>query len=86
MEYMFYYAEAFNGDLSRWDVSSNTDMKYMFYKASSYNQDLCAWADSFPYSSAPNIFADSGCTFEGTPQLDQRGPFCASSSCANRRG
>ncbi|KAL3757568.1 hypothetical protein ACHAWU_001339 [Discostella pseudostelligera] len=88
MSWMFYDADAFNGDLSSWDVSSVTTMDGMFSGANAFNQDLCAWADIFPYSSAADIFTNSGCTFDGAPQLDQRGPFCASSSCTavRRRG
>ena len=57
-------------------------MGWMFNGATSYNQDLGAWADRFPYDGfAANIFAGSGCTFQDDPQLDERGPFCAS-SCA----
>ncbi|KAL3756833.1 hypothetical protein ACHAWU_001345 [Discostella pseudostelligera] len=81
MKSMFENALAFNGDLSSWDVSSVVDMTEMFRGADTFNQDLCAWADIFPYSSASNIFTNSGCTYDDTPQLDQGGPFCASSSC-----
>jgi surface protein len=82
MSRMFYGTYAFNGDLSSWDVSSVTDMSWMFCEANAFNQDLCAWAGSFPYSSATNIFSNSGCTFKGTPQSSvPPGPFCASSSC-----
>ena len=50
----------------------------MFSGANSFNQDLCSWGDDFPYTAARHIFYGSGCTFQDTPQLDQRGPFCAS--------
>ena len=73
----------FNGDLSNWDVSSDTLlMDRMFYDNEAFNQDLCAWGDKFPYVNADgniasDIFAESGCTFQDTPHLDKRGPFCA---------
>lgn len=40
---MFYMASAFNGDVSRWDVSSVTDMQDMFAGASAFNQNLHSW-------------------------------------------
>ena len=78
---MFLGAISFNDDLSSWDVSFVTDMTSMFEGATSFGQDLCNWGDKFPYSSSSNIFLESGCTDRTQPSLDQRGPFCASSSC-----
>jgi len=43
MSYMFSRAEAFNGDISAWDVSSVTDMSYMFNGANNFNQVISAW-------------------------------------------
>ena len=40
---MFYGAGAFNGDLSKWDVSRLKDMTHMFYNAYSFNGDLSKW-------------------------------------------
>jgi hypothetical protein len=60
-------------------------MSWMFGYATAFNQDLCPWADKFPYNSASEIFTGSCCTFGGTPQSDQRGPFCASSYCTSVR-
>jgi surface protein len=40
---MFYFARAFNGDLSTWDVSSIADLSGMFSGASSFNGDLGTW-------------------------------------------
>ena len=43
MSQMFSYATSFNGDLSKWDVSSVKDMSSMFLAASSFNRDLSSW-------------------------------------------
>ena len=41
---IFKMANSFNADLSKWDVSSVTEMCFMFYDASSFAQTLCgAW-------------------------------------------
>jgi len=76
---MFIGAKSFNQDLSNWDVSSVIDMNTMFAGATSFNQNLCAWRDNFPYDNANEIFSSTGCTYQDTPQLENRGPFCASS-------
>jgi len=76
---MFFGATSFNRDLSSFDTSSVTDMSFMFASASSFNQDLCSWQDTFPYTAKiAVIFLDSNCTYQDTPQEDERGPFCAS--------
>lgn len=75
---MFWGCEAFNIDISGWDLSSVDDVKNMFEGASNFNQNLCAWRDDFPYDEADDIFKDSGCKFEDTPQRGDKGPFCAS--------
>jgi len=43
MSVMFQNAEAFNQDISSWDVSNVTDMNSMFWYASSFNRDLSNW-------------------------------------------
>eukprot|EP00984_Skeletonema_dohrnii_P028369 scaffold18345_cov76-Skeletonema_dohrnii-CCMP3373.AAC.1 len=79
MNWMFMRASKFNGDISSWNTSAVTYMEEMFRGASSFNQNLCSWKDDFPYDKATDIFVDSGCTFLGKPQVEQQGPFCASS-------
>merc|ERR1712032_1004381 len=43
MANMFNSATSFNADLSKWDVSSVTDMDAMFYCASLFDGDLSKW-------------------------------------------
>ena len=43
MNYMFYDADSFNGDLSGWDVSSVTSMISLFFGADSFNGSLSGW-------------------------------------------
>merc|ERR1712032_216324 len=43
MNKMFFYAKAFNGDISKWGVSRMTDMRGMFSEAASFNADLSKW-------------------------------------------
>ena len=38
-----YRLEAFNGDISKWDVSKVSDMLSMFSGATSFNQDISEW-------------------------------------------
>ena len=40
---MFSSATAFNGDISKWDVSRVTDMSRMFLSAESFNGDISKW-------------------------------------------
>ena len=78
MDSMFSGATSFNIDVSSFDISSVSHMSYMFSGASSYNQDLCAWQDYFSYSAdTSNIFTNSNCTYQDTPQEAQNGPFCS---------
>ena len=37
------WASSFNGDLSKWDVSSVDNMYHMFDHASSFNSDISKW-------------------------------------------
>ncbi len=61
---MFYEANAFNGDLSNWDVSLMTNLRYMFYKTPSFTGNLSNWNVSsvtdmtYMFSSADNFNSD----------------------------
>ena len=43
MQFMFWNASAFNGDISSWDTAAVTNMGFMFYFASAFNQNLSGW-------------------------------------------
>ena len=78
MRLMFQGASSFNQDVSNFNTSSVNRMNMMFYGAKSFNQDLCDWQDTFPYIAYDDIFTNSGCTYQDTPNETQKGPFCAS--------
>ena len=64
---IFYYKRNFNGDISRWDVSSVNDMDYMFIDASAFNQNLKKWYVSF-ISTDPKSFSN------GSPLTEKNEP------------
>jgi surface protein len=79
MSQMFANAQKYNQDLSMWDISAVKNMDRMFHGAQVFNQNLCAWGSNsgdFPYSAAKDIFSDTAC--EDSPNVDTKGPFCAS--------
>lgn len=84
MSLMFANAQKYNQDLSMWDISAVKNMDRMFHGAQVFNQDLCAWGSGsssgggFPYSATKDIFSDTACMFEDSPNVDTKGPFCAS--------
>jgi surface protein len=41
--FMFFFATAFNVDISSWDVGQVETMRYMFFEASAFNQDISGW-------------------------------------------
>ena len=43
MDYMFYRASTFRSAISKWDVSSVTNMEGMFEYATSFNSDISKW-------------------------------------------
>ena len=53
---MFVSANAFNGDLSYWDVSSVTNMVYMFSGTTVFNSDLSDW-DVSSVTNMGNMFS-----------------------------
>jgi surface protein len=58
MRGMFHYAKAFNGDVSRWDVSNVTDMGDMFNNAPAFTCDLSGW-NAPRVTNVSNMFADT---------------------------
>ena len=58
MRKMFSYATLFNGDISKWDVSSVTRMGEMFKNAAAFNGDISKWDVSI-VTNMDNMFADA---------------------------
>ena len=82
MQHIFQGAILFNADISFWNISSVLYIYRMFLNATSFNHNLCTWRDHFPYGRAFKAFQYTNCTFKDDPELEQRGPFCASSCMA----
>lgn len=47
MKWMFYYAEAFNGDIANWNIAKVTDMELMFYGADAFKEKLEIVSDTW---------------------------------------
>jgi surface protein len=77
MQFMFYDASSFNGDISGFDTSSVTDMQYMFDGASSFKQNLYSWNVS-SVTSCAGFGNVAGCNPVGLF------PECCSSCCATQ--
>ena len=67
MSKMFFNANAFNGDISKWNVSNVTDMSYMFLEALAFNQDLTGWCVSNFSSQPENFYGNGALTYSSTP-------------------
>ena len=61
MQGMFHKCEAFNQDISSWDVSNVTNMNRMFWGCNKFNQDISRW-DVSNVKKMNNIFKD--CSIE----------------------
>jgi surface protein len=78
MQSMFGYADSFNCDLSKWNVSSVTTMDYMFYVAGSFNKVLCG--NSWIESSASKYLMFGGDPLGPRPASKSKGSIGACSS------
>ena len=56
---MFYNADAFNQEISSWDLSNVTDMQLMFNSADAFNQDVSTW-DVSNVTDMSSMFDNSG--------------------------
>jgi len=85
MSFMFKDAQKFDQDISNWKFDDIVRMTSMLDGAGSFEQNLCAWGEqpavllALSSGNAKDIFRDSGCKLQVTPQNDD-GPFCASCS------
>ena len=75
---MFFHAESFNHDLSKWDVSSVTDMERMFTYAVSFRRKLCGatWVHSKAgkdqmFAESPGSIARVACKTAPSPATTQ---------------
>jgi surface protein len=59
---MFYKAESFNQDISKWNVSRAEDLDNMFYEAKSFSRNLDKWNVS---KDASDSFMFMGSKLEG---------------------
>jgi Mycoplasma protein of unknown function, DUF285 len=81
--HQFHNANAFNSDLSDWNLSSLREASRMFKEAESFNQTLCSWGDSLPVDAVvADMFAQSDCNYKADPTMDNAslswsGPFCS---------
>ena len=72
MEGMFFEATSFNGDLSRWNVSSAKNMSSMFEGATSFDRQLDGtWSTStadktYMFSNSPGTIAGRTKAADGT--------------------
>jgi Mycoplasma protein of unknown function, DUF285 len=84
----FHSAQAFNGDLSTWNVSSVQDASRMFNEAFVFNHSLCSWRDKLPVDAVvTDMFNLSACAYSNEPLLTAAtsanvlepwsGPFCS---------
>lgn len=72
-------AEAFDADLSGWNLSYLEDASFMFSGALSFNQTLCNWNKVLSRAArVEGIFEGSGCfiTADPVPSDWLSGPFC----------
>lgn len=58
MQGMFLYADSFNQDISKWNVSNVINMNNMFDNAKSFNQNINSWNVS-KVETMENMFIDS---------------------------
>lgn len=77
---MFLNAEAFNQDVSGWNVGRVKDMTRMFNDAAVFQKNLCNWNIAITNPNlVANMFEDTLCVSQADPDLtlNRISPLCA---------
>ena len=78
---MFHGADAFNSDISSWDVSNVTNMSWMFNGAGAFNQDLSSWdvsnvnGMSSMFFGVNNISTENKCGIQESFSSNENWPY-----------
>merc|ERR1719203_1628104 len=81
---MFLGAGAFNGNLSRWNVSSVTNMRSMFNGAKAFNSDISGWDVSL-VTGMGGMFNDASIFNQDLCAWGEKFPYDSDDVCSSNR-